>query len=107
MRKAKAVRLQDARSEGEKIIASIEHDNEWQCMWQVKTLGDRKLVEMFWWPAVKSTVMVTKDFDGAIRSGRPWPQMIGCEVYMPICPDSNTWDAIKTKVAQINQERGA
>lgn len=94
----------DTRSEGEKIIAGIEHDNEWRCVWQLKTFGNRKLVELFIWPATQSTVVVVKDFDEPIKTGNPWPKMIGCEVYVPISNKDKTWRSLEAALEQFKQE---
>ena len=104
--KPQTKRIEDTRSEMEKLISAIEHANHWRCMWQLKAFGDRKLVELMWWPAASSNLVIIKDFDAPIRTGKSWPKMIAVEVFGLVDYKSgkNDWDSLQAALKDLCPE---
>lgn len=65
------------------------------------TCGGRLLVELLEYEKANSTVLLVKHFSGSV-SGRKWPQMEACYVYLPV-EDGNLWDGLDKALTEYEQ----
>lgn len=75
----------------------IEGKHFGRCVDQVWGYGRRTLIELMDYPKARCQAVIVKQFDGAAPrsgSGKPWPDLLSCYVYVPVDDASNTWEGL-------------
>jgi hypothetical protein len=94
------------------VNASTMHDIEGRhfgrCVDQVWGTGRRTLIELMDYPKARCQVVVVKQYDAPVPksgSGKLWPALTSCYVYVPIEDDSNTWTGLDEALTKFEAEK--
>lgn len=93
-------------NERERRFAEIERKHLGQCLDQVKASGGRTIIEKFYMKTAGDppgrSLIVVKDYDKPVSSGKGWPDMRGCRIYVEIDP-AGTFDSSEMVLEAIKR----
>ena len=75
----------------------IEDKHFGGCYWQQRSPSGRNLLEGLLHKASGTIMIVEKTYAARLpgdNSCKPWPELIGLQVYAPVDPGNNTWDGL-------------
>ncbi|HMH95865.1 MAG TPA: hypothetical protein VK577_04710 [Bradyrhizobium sp.] len=81
---------------------TIEGKHFGRCMWQQRSPNRRGLMEGLLHLATGRIMIVEKMYDDPLpsqNSSKPWPDLIGVNVYAPVDPNNMTWDGLDAALA--------
>lgn len=87
-------------------LREIENKHLGQCLGQAWMDGRRTLVEKMAVQGTNKTCIVVKQFEQRVptSSSRPWPELDGVWVYVPIDEQDNTWDELDRNLAAFREK---
>jgi hypothetical protein len=81
---------------------TIEGKHFGQCIWQQRSQNGKGLMEGLIHKSSGQIMIVEKMYDEKLpgqNSSKPWPEMIGLNVYALVDPGNNTWDGLDAALA--------
>lgn len=91
-------------------MREIEERHLGRCLEQVWGYGRRSLIELMEVRGTNRNAVVIKQFEERVStsSTKPWPELSGCWVFVPIEKDGdNTWVGLDQQLAAFREEHKA
>lgn len=88
----------------------IEGKHFGRCIDQMWDRRRMTLIELMDWPKGRDQVVLVKQFDHPVPrsgSGKPWPDLTSCYVYVPLRDHSNTWDGLDAALTEAEAKVSA
>lgn len=88
------------------IMREIEEKHLGRCMDQAWGSGRRHLIELMEVRGTTNNCVVVKQFESRVptsSSSKPWPELAGVWVYVPIEDKTNTWQELDDKLAAFRE----
>jgi|EndMetStandDraft_8_1072994.scaffolds.fasta_scaffold98861_4 hypothetical protein len=89
------------------VWRDIETKHFGQCVWQQRSPNGRGMLEGLTHRATGAIMIVEKMYDKRLpgeSSSKPWPELIGLQVYAPVDGRNNTWDGLDAALAAFKQD---
>jgi len=89
------------------VWRAIEEKHFGRCLWQQRSPNGRGLLEGLTHKATGAIMIVEKIYDERLpgeNSSKPWPELIGLQVYAPVDGRNNTWDGLDAALAAFKQD---
>lgn len=102
MEKGERRKVTDAKARH--IYEGIEAKHFGRCVWQARLPDGKTIVECMEYPKAGMLAIVVKEHDGRLphpESSRPWPELIGVQVYVPVDPNSNEWASLDRELTSF------
>lgn len=91
-------------------MRAIERKHLGRCIDQAWGNGRRNLIELMEIRGTHCNAVVVKQFESRVPtsgSSKPWPELAGCWVYVPIEDGDNTWTGLDEKLAAFREKHKA
>lgn len=91
-------------------MRAIEQKHFGTCWEQVWTGGRRLLIELMELKGTNQRAVVIKQFEKSVppaSSSKPWPELAGAWVYVPVDGYSNTWTELDDKLTAFREANKA
>lgn len=90
------------------IMRAIEEKHLGRCLDQAWGHGRRHLIELMEIRGTTKNAVVVKQYESRVptsSSSKPWPELAGVWVYIPIeKDDDNTWEGLDRQLAAFREE---
>jgi hypothetical protein len=98
--------MSDEKTKNE-IWREIEAKHFGQCCWQQRSESGKGLMEGLIHKATGRIMIVEKMYEERLPkpySSKPWPELIGLQVYAPVDNDNNTWDGLDVALGAFGRK---
>lgn len=92
--------------ERREIMRAIEDKHLGRCIDQAWGNGRRHLIELMEVRGTNRNAVVVKQFESRVpseSSSKPWPELAGVWVYVPIEDGDNTWTELDEKLGEFRE----
>jgi hypothetical protein len=89
------------------IWRELEAKHFGQCVWQQRSPNGKGLMEGLTHKATGRIMVVEKMYEERLPkpySSKPWPDLIGLQVYAPVDSESETWDGLDVALSVFGRK---